>query len=588
VGTLALSGTATILANRQVTVDSINLGRQMVTSGTENLIGSQTVAVRGGSLTDDQGTRVVLNSTGSPLSQNGVTVSLPTGRIFNGANQTADASVSYNVNFNRGVAGTQSASANIAGQLANGEAPSVAGVSLSSYVPVTVQKTYVQNRPLYAGQNSVVVGSLAGNTVNTIGNSIYTTGSDDQYTRLTVNGYSMRNNYDSAYDSVTVNHSSAVSTGVIMLGSHSPIVNGEGLAGESVAGVSWSYGVQYYQAAAASVSASVAGINNPIVMNGTATGLTLDVGDSITVATAAKNDAGNGQRADTWVATGFVGNNGFSLNGLGSTIAAGNTQVGTVAFDSVGKLNGTHSALLQLSLSNDRNLIGASYGDLGSTTFDVRHVVTGNSGLGGSAYVASGTTLKDAGLSSSFANSVLSQKTEFALKDSAVLAANVEIQVAFGSINSAGGTGAQKLVSDTLSLSGLDGIQFVLQVSYDEATLLKKFGTENVALLTWLDPADQTWKNAIEGNSTFGVDGAPNEFGRRFGESYDAYLASVGGTPVLNDYGYDTTDNVMWAVLDHNSTFAGSGIQAVPEPSATALALLALCAIAYLRRKPRG
>ena len=373
-----------------------------------------------------------------------------------------------------------------------------------------------------------------------------------------------------------------------ILGTKTVTAVGEGLAGETPSSTSWDYGTQFYQAASATVSAVVGGNSTGTLATGN-TQKVLHAGDSITVASAAKSDGGNGERASTSVYTGFVGNDGFSLAGLGGSVGAGSTAAGNLSFDSAGKLNGTHTAALNLTLSNDLGLLGSSIGDLGTYLFTAQHVVTGNSGNGGNAYVASGTRLKDSGIQTSFSNSVLSQKTSAALKDSQTLAANVEIQLAFGSIHSATGTDASNLVSDTVSLSGLHGITFVLQIGYDEATLVNKFGTEEVAILTWLNTNTNTWVNAIEGNSNYGLSGAENAFGQRFRMSYDGYLSGRGdGLPRLNDYGYDPTANTMWAVLDHNSEFGGSGFNTIPEPSTYALLALGGAIILGAMRRRRA
>ena len=586
VDAMHISGSATVLTNRDLTAASINLGREMVGAGTEPVTGNATIAVQGGAYGDSQATRVALSQTASPLTANGITVTIAETTTFNSANQTANVGVDYSLNFDRSQTGRQTASASIAGQLSSGEAPSLAGVVVDTGLDVTVEKTFVANRQII-GASSVYAQALAGTTVDAISNFITTIGDDAHNTRILVNGTPFTNWYDSTYDTVTVNQSSAVSKQATSLGTKTLTAVGEGLANETPDSLSWGYGVEFFQAASATVSANVSSTPTGILAAGN-TGLTLGVGDSVTVASAAKNDGGTGERASTQVFTGFVGNNGFSLSGLGYGVGAGDSQTGTVAFDSAGKLNGIHSARLDLTLSNNLSLLGSSVGDLGTYAFSVSHTVTGNSGNGGLAYVASGSRLKDSGIQAAFSNSVLSQATTAALKDSETLGANVEIQIAFDSINNATGSGAQDLVSDTVSLAGLDGIKFVLQVGYDEATLINKFGTEEVAILTWLDLDDSTWKNAIEGNSNHGVSGAENAFGKRFRMSYDSYLATRGdGAPRLNDFGYDPTANTMWAVLDHNSEFGGSGFDAVPEPSTYALLVLGGAVAFFISRRKK-
>jgi autotransporter-associated beta strand protein len=158
-------------------------------------------------------------------------------------------------------------------------------------------------------------------------------------------------------------------------------------------------------------------------------------------------------------------------------------------------------------------------------------------------------------------------------------------------------TGAEKtqagggLISDVLSLDGIalsgGGIHngshqtdmFVLQMSYSPSELLSIWGlTEAEAVaqdrlyLGSLDlgadglvgTADDQWIRAVAGN--FG--GSCNSVGdHAYNSSYSA----------LGNYGVDTTNHVVWAVLNHNSQFA-----AVPEPSSVAMLLgIALTALLY-------
>jgi hypothetical protein len=121
------------------------------------------------------------------------------------------------------------------------------------------------------------------------------------------------------------------------------------------------------------------------------------------------------------------------------------------------------------------------------------------------------------------------------------------------------------LVSDVVSLGGMtlgSGSQtspFVLQMSYNPMGSEEAAAAEGLIYLAWLDPGDGQWENAVRGN----VGGNPSGF--QLG-------AWVPGDMRLGDWGVNTADHTVWAVLDHNSQFA-----VVPEPST--LALLAAAAV---------
>jgi uncharacterized protein YjbI with pentapeptide repeats len=143
-----------------------------------------------------------------------------------------------------------------------------------------------------------------------------------------------------------------------------------------------------------------------------------------------------------------------------------------------------------------------------------------------------------------------------------------------------------ELISDVVRLSGmaLDGTSqtspFVLQMNYNPSLLPLGAGSEGLLAskqqiyLAWLDPGDGKWENAILGN-----------IGTNLGGFY--LRAWVPGDMTLGDWGVNTANHTVWAVLDHNSDFA-----VVPEPSM--LGLLAAGGIGWMaaawrrrRRKPR-
>ncbi len=114
---------------------------------------------------------------------------------------------------------------------------------------------------------------------------------------------------------------------------------------------------------------------------------------------------------------------------------------------------------------------------------------------------------------------------------------------------------------------------FALQMSY--------IGGANPTL-DWLNPADSTWELARTGD--FGTNNASGGE-QNFVGSFAAFQTAHGTdlTTYLGAYGYDPTNAVAWAVINHNSQFAVVG--EVPEP--TSLGLLGLGALGLLGRRSR-
>ena len=133
------------------------------------------------------------------------------------------------------------------------------------------------------------------------------------------------------------------------------------------------------------------------------------------------------------------------------------------------------------------------------------------------------------------------------------------------------------LASDVLHLQGLNGRPFVLQMSYVENPAWYDEAHEaslGCVLVQWYDPASQLWVDATRGNSTY----APNRL-----INFQGSWAAAGSPMTLGSWGVDTTANVAWAVLDHNSQFA-----VAPEPEGLVLVASGLgCAWFTFRRRNR-
>ena len=100
---------------------------------------------------------------------------------------------------------------------------------------------------------------------------------------------------------------------------------------------------------------------------------------------------------------------------------------------------------------------------------------------------------------------------------------------------------------------------FVLQMSYDSDVSPGTSAADDPLYLAWLDPATGLWVNAVDGNvgtnsGNFEVAAYPN------------------GDTTLGDWGVNTANQTVWAVVNHDGDFA-----VVPEPST--LALLAIGAL---------
>ena len=115
------------------------------------------------------------------------------------------------------------------------------------------------------------------------------------------------------------------------------------------------------------------------------------------------------------------------------------------------------------------------------------------------------------------------------------------------------------LTSDVVQISGVSGIDYVLQMSYTGQT-----GTE---------PID-TFSNGAWATPTGPYEGLSYA-------SYQATLAS-GTLPTVGTWGVDPTTHQTWEVVSGNGTFAVDPPSAVPEPST--LVLLGIGAIGLLAR----
>ena len=136
-------------------------------------------------------------------------------------------------------------------------------------------------------------------------------------------------------------------------------------------------------------------------------------------------------------------------------------------------------------------------------------------------------------------------------------------------------TPSTSVYSDVLTLTntGTTG-SFVLQMSYDQAAINAAGVDETLLALGWLDGT--AWVNAVNGNS--------NGTAAGFLGAYDAGNLAMNQ---LGAYGVDTANNVVWAVLDHNSDF---GVVPVPEPATVVMIVggVLVLGLGWYRRRKRN
>ena len=264
----------------------------------------------------------------------------------------------------------------------------------------------------------------------------------------------------------------------------------------------------------------------------------------------------------------------WALNNLavGSSIAAGSgTPTAFVSFDASGLLNGqTLRGRLKIALENDQSILGAKNRDLGMSKWKLEQAVTGNVGAGTAEVkhkdsYAGLYSVSDMELGS--VATILAGTNKKAGKHNPGKKTTVSMSWRNRSITE------QWLQSDVVTLGGVDGDVFVLQMTYDDTLNApgneELFASLGCMYVYWYDPDRGMWVNAIDGNQ-----------GRNKSKiiNFQGTWQEAGYPMQLGAWGVDIEDNVVWAVIDHGGDFA-------PEPGT--VFLLAFGGLSLLCRRRR-
>ncbi len=204
----------------------------------------------------------------------------------------------------------------------------------------------------------------------------------------------------------------------------------------------------------------------------------------------------------------------------GATIGDGQTVNGA-AFSSGGKLNGTYTGTLAVGLQNEQDLTGAAPNDLGTKNFTLTTSVTGNSG-NGTANILSNGSLAGYNINRGTGkNSTISF-----LAGTSTSGGNISVNWA---------DGVNTTASDKATVGNTASSLYVLQMSYDSTAI-----TNGASSPTLASDIGNKFIGAVNG------DGAVNPV--EINGAFDNNL-------VLGHYGIDTTNHVVWAVVNYAGDF---------------------------------
>jgi MYXO-CTERM domain-containing protein len=542
--TINVSGT--VVDDRVVTAADVNAGRIMA-GGTQGSALSTTGD-------DDNYTRVTVATTAAD-GGDGVSVTGGTGTTFNSAGSTGNRTVQF------ATAGAKSGTLTLT---TTGE-----GLTGESAVDVDIDytATVVDNRDLSQQGGAVVLGKVLVGSDTATGTATITGGAEDDNhaTRVTLGTGDVTQNEVTVGggSSKTFNGSSQTTTRDVVgnfstSGAKSGSVNiaGQLSDADTVTGdtpdstIAVSFTATAYEAAAAIVNnlSTLYSGQNALIQNASPVGAL---------------------RSNAVVDTIQLSNARWSLAGLsaGDEVAAGAQGSGALSFDPSGLLYGqVFQNTLSIYLENEQSIAGAANRDLNGGSayvWNLEHTVAASAG--GNADVGSGADYDGLGATSGAG-------TDAMLLDGTAGATRT-VSMSFG-----GGAGdGFNVIGNVLSLDGTNGDTFVLQMSYDETELMAGLtpfseGQAAAAELIYLAYKNGgEWVNAVDYN----IGGTPNYVGN---VAYDDALHFA-----LGNYGVDTANDVVWAVLNHNSEFGVGFEEPVAEPAG--LSLIGLALLGLRRRR---
>lgn len=614
--------TGTAVTDRSISGGQIDLGRRMQGSGNQTINRTDNITLTTfGS--DDHRTRLSLAE--FALNANGVTATHTGTSAFAASNHTAAVQVTGNFTIDTSVAGRVTNGINAGSFISSGEDPGFVGQNTQSSLQLGYTWNNVQNNELFARDLLIIDSNTTGGTrsYSTYAGQVHST---ETHTNIGVAG----NN---------VQVTGTRSTGIHNLGNRTVTAIAEGLVGEN-ATASATFNTRYASVAAATFTATNTGAATGPLTDGNTitirdTGLTVFQNNVAITGLALSG----GQNLEYQLIYGggsslieHGGTRTFTIDYTGNSAPVQAGQLGRIARADLSiSLEGyvNYSGILTASgISGNYSTDSRVYGDfLGTQNYQLETRFDAPASTTGSLVVAAGTDLGVNGLAlkntSTNTSTRFVKATDLEILDSNALGSSTNVQVEFVALTSAapalinalensssnaaslagiyGSDVGTEFVSDIVNLTGLDGVMQVVQLGYDASGAI---GEDGAQLLWRYDytgeggSAQVAWINAVLGNSnitdldltlgTLSLTGTgPLSIqdyleGTRFEGSYDEYLVENNLTnPQLGTWGFDLDADKVWAVIDHNSSFAVS----VPEPSSSFLVLLGVACLTLRRKK---